>query len=50
MMKIENSMMICVEISSNALSQSEEISNSGILSVNQTIVRLDFGEDGKREK
>lgn len=42
--------MSCVETSINALSQSKEISNSKILSVNQTVVKIDIGEDGKREK
>lgn len=50
MMKIESAVMICVETCINALSQSKEIFNSGILSVNQTIVRIDVGEEGEREK
>lgn len=50
MMKIESTVMIYVEMSINVLSQSREISNCGIPSVNQTTVRIDVGEDGKKKK
>lgn len=50
MMKIESTVMIYVEMSINALSQCKEISNCGIPSVNQTTVRIDVGEDGKKKR
>lgn len=49
MMKMENTVRICVENSIKALSQSKEISNCGILSINQYILRINVGEDGERD-
>lgn len=50
MMKVENTVRICVETSMKALSQSKETFNAGILSVNQYILRINVGEDEKRER
>lgn len=40
MMKMENTVRMCVAASIKALSQSKEIFNCGILSINQCILRI----------
>lgn len=49
-MKTENIVGICVETSINELTQSKEVFNYAILSINHYIVRIDVIEDGKRDR
>lgn len=50
MMEMEDTVRICIEASIKALRQSKEIFNFGILSINQCILRINFGEDRKRDR
>lgn len=50
MMEMENTVRICIEASIKALRQSKEIFNFGILSINQCILRINVGEDRKRDR